>query len=56
LDRARELLQLGGLTSIASTALSCGFADLRSFETAYILAFGETPAATIGRVTRGDSD
>jgi AraC-like DNA-binding protein len=53
LDRARELLQLGGLTSIANTALSCGFPDLRSFENEYILAFGETPSATLGRV-KGD--
>jgi transcriptional regulator GlxA family with amidase domain len=56
LDRAWELLQLGSLTPIASTALACGFADLRSFENAYILAFGETPAATLGRVGRRNHD
>lgn len=55
LDRAREFLQhAGGLTSVAKTALVCGFADLRRFENEYILAFGETPAATLGRVRGGD--
>jgi transcriptional regulator GlxA family with amidase domain len=47
-DRARELLQLGGLTSVASTALSCGFADLRSFENEYILRSARRPPPRSG--------
>jgi transcriptional regulator GlxA family with amidase domain len=55
LNRARELLQgAAGLTSVAGTALACGFADLRRFENKYVLAFGATPAATLERVKDGD--
>jgi AraC-like DNA-binding protein len=55
LNRARELLQsAGGLTLVASIASICGFADLRRFKKEYILAFGETPAATLGPVRDGN--
>ena len=43
----RLLLDPDAATTVAAAASACGFADLGWFENAYILAFGESPAATL---------
>jgi transcriptional regulator GlxA family with amidase domain len=48
LRHARELLQHPDAgTTVAATALACGFTNLSRFEIDYILAFGEPPSATL---------
>ena len=50
LRHAREfLLHPDASTTVAETASSCGFADARRFESDYVLAFGESPFAALGR-------
>lgn len=56
LHRARDLLQHpDAATTVAQTALACGYSDLARFDIDYQRAFGERPAQTLLRGNGTDS-